>query len=71
MMMADSSQRWPQVNYWEFARNDAAMGRRDTPAWRGLELSETIGRDRLRTINGRPRESSTTSVRTIRRHVSD
>ncbi len=54
---------------WEFVRNDPLMNHRPATAAFELEWSEIRTRDRLRTDNGRPREYSTTSIRTIQRRL--
>ena len=56
---------------WEFTRNDPLMNHRPSSVAFEFEWSEIRTRDRLRTDNGRPREYSTTSVRTIQRRLSD
>src|SRR5690606_17127964 len=53
---------------WEFSRNDRQMGRSPYAVadWQYLEVRH---REHLRTINGKPREYSTTSRRSIERRI--
>jgi hypothetical protein len=53
---------------WMFSRNDDRLG--SPTAMMAIELLEVRHRDYQRTINGRPREFSTTFTTTIRRGVT-
>ena len=55
---------------WELSRNDRELSARTTPAYQSISLVESRHYDRLRTINGRVRESSYTRTTTIRRDIS-
>jgi hypothetical protein len=54
----------------EFSRNDRRLGQTAPAMMPHLELVEVRSHDRLRTIHGRPIESSWTRTRTIRRTLS-
>lgn len=60
----------PSPEAWELSRNDARMGWRTPPAYRGLEYVEIVTRDRMRTINGRPSESSYTTNYSVRQRAT-
>jgi hypothetical protein len=49
---------------WEYGRNDARLNGGPPPARYWHEWAEVRNRNRTRTTNGRPREFSTTFVRT-------
>jgi hypothetical protein len=49
---------------WEYGRNDQRLNAGRPPARRWHEWAEISNRDRTRTSNGRPREFSSTFVRT-------
>ena len=49
---------------WEYRRNDARLNAGQAPTRQWHEWAEIRNRDRTRTTNGRPREFSTTFVRT-------
>jgi hypothetical protein len=53
-----------QPGTWEYGRNDARLSVGRVPMQRWHEWAEIRNRDHTRTINGRPREFSTTFVRT-------
>jgi hypothetical protein len=52
---------------WEYGRNDARLNAGAPSARYGHEWAEVRNRNRTRTTNGRPREFSTTFVRTYSR----
>jgi hypothetical protein len=49
---------------WEYGRNDARLNAGRPPIQHWAEWAEIRNRDNTRTTNGRPREFSTTFVRT-------
>jgi hypothetical protein len=52
---------------WEAFRNDSAMSMRPPMAFTELRWVEVTSYERLRTVNGRPTESTTTTTRSVRR----
>ncbi|MCH8151682.1 MAG: hypothetical protein IH830_04845 [Planctomycetes bacterium] len=67
---AQSAAAWPvDQRHWEYARNDAPLSVSTTPRYRRTTWAEIRTLDRLRTTNGRPREFSTTTIRTIHHPV--
>ena len=60
------AKEWPVDNRdWEYGRNDEVMSVRPTPPYRDAAWAEIRTRDHTRTVNGRPREFSTTFVRSV------
>lgn len=53
----------------EFERHDAALARRDAPAYPHPSFVDVRQREYLRTSNGRPRESSVTIIRSTERRL--
>jgi hypothetical protein len=69
----DQPGRWAgrrETQPWEYGRNDAALGVVTEPFGRQWAWAEVRTRDRRRTVNGRPREFSSTVVRTVRHRVT-
>jgi hypothetical protein len=56
----------PAAAGWEFGRNDDRMALRPPPVYSEARWVEVYTHERLRTINGRPTESTTTTTRTLR-----
>ena len=54
----------PEADRWEYSRNDAVLATSPIPPLREPAWVEIRTRDHLRTINGRPRDFSTTWIRT-------
>lgn len=68
--LLNSSGAWPAgERHREFARNDAAIALAATPPDASPEWVQVQSFDRLRTNNGRPREYSTTTIRTSRLQI--
>jgi hypothetical protein len=55
---------------WYLHRNDERLGSPPWPQIAAIEFLEIHQRDYLRTVNGRPREFSTTFIKTTRRGVT-
>lgn len=61
---------WPDAGGWEYARNDPLQDSTRTPDFTSNRWYEVSERNMLRTVNGRPRESSYTRTRVIQRQGS-
>jgi hypothetical protein len=61
---AASGEWLPDTVRWEYSRNDAVLATTPIPPVREPAWVEIRTRDHQRTINGRPREFSTTWIRT-------
>lgn len=62
---ASSGIDWPPgPGHWEYSRNDAALATAPISPIRQSVWAQVRTRDRLSTVNGRPREFSTTWIRT-------
>ncbi len=61
---------WGDPGAPEYGRNDARLNAGGAPSIAAVEWTEVRTRDQTRTDNGRPREFSTTTVRTLQRRLT-